>query len=196
MNDNKSDAAYHGRDFDPNHHIPGHPAVPADPAKKPMSRKRKILVGAGVAVVGLLALGQCGGDSEPTQPAPVTQEVEPTQEPMPAPDPQPTPEVVAPPQVEPESDLDYNGRERVYLQTVRDYETTLGNQTDEWLIDFGNAVCGDLSNGMTGDDVIAQILVNAPDYGIAMDLAYASGVATATICPEHSSAFDTTNDTI
>ena len=98
---------------------------------------------------------------------------------------QPTPpNITAPPTTESVAYL-----EEMYIRGVRQSATNLWSLTDSQLLELGYMTCIHFQNGGTNEDLINAIIVAGIDNGASeeaiTDMAGATGVAVAIICPEY-----------
>ena len=148
----------------------------------------KVAAGAGVAVLGIALLSQCGGDdgAEPTPTATVTVTPEPPVE---------TPQAPSTPENTPHGDpaptnswgLSQEAADDVFLETVRQTDPELGQLSDAALLAFGADVCPAVEAGNDYMD-IAWPELGAYQEGVVI------GAAVGTYCPELlEAAFGTTS---
>lgn len=79
--------------------------------------------------------------------------------------------------------------EDLYLRGVRSGTTELWSLSDADLLDLGYMTCSHFQRGGTNDDLINAIVVagidNGVSEGVITDMAGATGVAVAILCPEY-----------
>lgn len=133
--------------------------------------RTKVLIPSALA---LTALAGCTGTKETVYvPMPITA----------APTTVTLPSITVPPTTAAQVDL-----EDIYLNGVRTQTSNLWALTDEQLLQLGYMTCEHFRNGGSNDDLINAIIVagidNGASEGIITDMAGATGVAVAVLCPE------------
>lgn len=123
----------------------------------------------------LAALAGCTGTKETVYvPMPVTA----------APTTVTLPVITTPPTTESRASL-----EDLYIRGVRSGTTELWSLSDADLLDLGYMTCSHFQRGGTNDDLINAIVVagidNGVSEGVITDMAGATGVAVAILCPEY-----------
>lgn len=96
----------------------------------------------------------------------------------------PTTERYVPPTTESRADM-----EDLYISAVRAKTTELWSISDNDLLELGYMTCSHFQRGGTNDDLINTIIVAGIDNGVSeqtmVDMAGATGVAVAILCPEY-----------
>lgn len=134
----------------------------------------------GLSVGAAVVLSSCSGDGKtviiqvPASTIPTTT-VAPTT----------TEELIAPPTTISRATL-----EAFYVDSVRSQTTNLWSLSDSDILELGRLTCAHFQSGGTNQDlldmIIAAAISNGTSEGAMMDVAGATGIAVAILCPEYS----------